>query len=185
MRYAVLPDEIGYQALRPTVTVRDLLDRPLAALDVYDGDTFTGFQYLGDGVTATRPVRLLGVNAYELHTGSVGDRQLGQEGRAFTHTWFLTHLHLTQPPLDLGTLEHPFRYPFRFQTREQHEKYGRNLGVVVCATCGAVLNSDLLGATSSDGRPLAVKYLEGFHGDYPAVLRTVRRQLRHLYQPGA
>jgi micrococcal nuclease len=87
---------------------------------VTDADTMVVTIDLGFRLTATMPIRLLGLNAPELKTTA------GKAARVWTIDWFTAH-----PELSIVTQKDP-------------EKYGRWLGVISPVPDGPSLNDELI-----------------------------------------
>lgn len=87
---------------------------------VTDGDTLVVTIDLGFRLTATMPIRLLGLNAPEKNT------TVGKQVKAWVAQWFLDN-----PDISVVTLKDP-------------EKYGRWLGTITRLDGGLSLNDQLL-----------------------------------------
>jgi endonuclease YncB( thermonuclease family) len=108
-----------------------LLDGYWRAADVYhvvDGDTFDAELDMGHRQRRDERLRLLGVNAPELHASNPDDRLKAQEARDFVIAWLEEHRTHNTLSLTWASRE---QYPFNIRSVKS-DSFGRWLAAVEC-----------------------------------------------------
>lgn len=96
---------------------------PAALIEVTDGDTIKVQIDQGFCVRSLHSVRLSGINAPEIFSGSVEERQAGQASKRAVFAWLLQH----------EACARRGEFPFVLSTDRDRRSFNRYIGTVACA----------------------------------------------------